>query len=300
MYIQQAYKGKNEWWRFLLTTLVTTGTFIANFIMYLLVSKEQISDAYQSMARLPKIQLLMMSLLPFVFLLGLLFYLVVFIHKRSILSLSTSRKKMDFNRIFYSLGLIIILNLGCFLVSYCINSSTIIWNFKPVPFFILFVISILLFPFQIAFEEYLFRGYLMQQIGIMLKNRGFSLLFTSILFGLFHALNPEVEKLGYGVMFFYIGTGLLLGIMTLMDEGIELALGFHLGNNLIAALLVTSNFSAIQTDAVFKYAIENDTVNILSEMIVSMLMVYPIILFIFVKKYDWTNWKEKLTGKIQP
>jgi hypothetical protein len=87
--------------------------------------------------------------------------------------------------------------------------------------------------------------------------------------------------------------------MTLMDESLELALGFHLGNNLMAALLITSNVSAIQTDAIFKYSgIENPN-DILNEMIVSIVIVYPIILFIFAKKYNWTNWSEKLTGKIQ-
>jgi hypothetical protein len=33
-------------------------------------------------------------------------------------------------------------------------------------------------------------------------------------------------------------------------------------------------------------------------MIVSIVIVYPIILFIFAKKYNWTNWSKKLTGKI--
>lgn len=300
MYINQAYKGKNEWWRFLLTSFLVTGIFIANFMMYFFVSKEQISEAYESMAKLPKSEALITNLLPFIFLLALLFYLVRFLHKRSVLSLTTSRTKIDYKRVFFSFGLVIILNLGCFLVSYFIDSSTIIWNFKPVQFVILFVISILLFPFQIAFEEYLFRGYLMQQIGIIAKNRWFPLVFTSIVFGLFHTLNPEVEKMGCGVMVFYIGTGLLLGIMTLMDEGIELALGFHLGNNMMATLIITSDFSAIQTDAVYRYSSEIDTVDILYEMIVSMLIVYPIILFIFVKKYKWTSWKENLTGKIHP
>ena len=91
MYINQAYKGKNEWWRFLLTSFLATGLFIANFIMYFFVSKEQISEAYESMAKLPKQEALITNLLPFIFLLGLLFYLVRFIHKRSILSLSKKR-----------------------------------------------------------------------------------------------------------------------------------------------------------------------------------------------------------------
>lgn len=298
MFINQAYKGNNQHWRFVLTTLLTTSIFIVNFIIYFFISKEQINEAYASMRELPKHQALISNLLPFVFLLGMLFFLVLFIHKRTILSLSTSREKFDFKRLFYSFGLIVFLSVLFFAVSFFIDNSTIIWNFKPLPFIILFAISILLFPFQIAFEEYLFRGYLMQQIGIIVKNRWFPLMFTSIVFGLFHSLNPEVEKLGFFVMLFYIGTGFLLGIITLMDEGLELALGFHLGNNLIAALLITSDFSAIQTDAIFKYSNEIDTVNILLEMIVSMLMVYPIILFIFVKKYKWRGWKDKLTGSI--
>ncbi len=298
MFINQAYKGNNKFWRFLLTTLLTTGIFIANFILYFFVSKEQISEAYKSMEKIPKIRVLITNLLPFVFLLGLLFYLVLFLHKRNILSLSTSRDKVDYKRILFSFWLIIILNMGSFGASYFLDSSAISWNFKPAPFAVLFIISILMFPFQIAFEEYLFRGYLMQQIGVIVKNRWFPLLFTSIVFGLFHTLNPEVEKIGYGVLFFYIGTGFLLGIMTLMDEGIELALGFHLGNNLVAALLITSDFSAIQTDAIFKYSgIENPSA-ILYEMLVSIVIVYPIILIIFVKKFNWKNWTEKLTCRI--
>jgi hypothetical protein len=139
----------------------------------------------------------------------------------------------------------------------------------------------------------------MQQIGIIAKNRWFPLLMTSVMFGLFHSANPEVAKMGFGVMIFYIGTGFFLGIMTLMDESLELALGFHLGNNIMAALLITSDFSAIHTDAVFKYSGTENTSDILNEMIVSIAIVYPIILFIFAKKYNWKDWTEKLTGKIQ-
>ena len=106
--------------------------------------------------------------------------------------------------------------------------------------------------------------------------------------------------MGYGVMVFYIGTGLLLGIMTLMDDGLELALGFHFGNNLMAALLITSDFSALQTDAVFKYKGIQNTSDMLYEMFFSIAVMYPIILFILAKKYKWTNWKEKLTGKVMP
>lgn len=298
MFIEQAYKGNNVWWRVLITTLIATGIFILNFIVYLILSKEEIEKMYNMAKEMNKNLALILNLGIFVFLLGLLFFLVYFLHNRSILSLTTTRSKVDFKRILFSLGLIVFLSLICFYVSYYFDGANIAWNFHPIKFIILFIISILLFPFQIGFEEYLFRGYLMQQIGIIAKNRWMPLVITSLFFGLFHSANPEVAEMGFSVMIFYISTGLLLGIMTLMDEGLELALGFHLGNNLVAALLITSDFSALQTDAIYTYTQVQNSSDILWEMIISIVITYPILLYILCKKYQWKNWKEKLTGKV--
>ena len=299
MYINQAYKGDNTGWRVLVTTLLTAGIFVVNFIAYFFMTKEEMDEVYQSMSEIPNNMSLVLNLSPFIFLLGLLFLLVRLLHKRSILSLTTSRNEVDFKKIMFSFGLIVLMTISAFAVSYSMDNSTILWNFNPLKFTVLFVISLLLFPFQIGFEEYLFRGYLMQQIGIIAKNRWVPLLITSVMFGVFHSANPEVAKMGFGVMVFYIGTGFFLGIMTLMDESLELALGFHLGNNLMAALLITTDYSALKTDAVFKYSGVENPLNTLNEMIISILIVYPIILFIFAKKYNWSNWTAKLTGKIQ-
>ncbi|WP_338408684.1 CPBP family intramembrane glutamic endopeptidase [uncultured Flavobacterium sp.] len=299
MFIEQAHKGNNSCWRVLITSLFTAGVFLANFVLYLFMSKEQMDEAYQSMSEVPNNLSLIINLSPFIFLLLLLFFFVGILHKRSIISLTTSRDKVDFTKFFFSFVLIIILTLAGFTASYFSDNSEIIWNFNPTKFAVLFLVSILFFPFQIAYEEYLFRGYLMQQIGIITKNRWFPLIFTSVVFGLFHSANPEVAKMGFGVMLFYIGTGFFLGIITLMDESIELALGFHLGNNLMAALLITSDFSAIHTDAVFRYSGVENPVDMLNEMLVSIAIVYPIMLFIFAKKFKWTNWISKLSGKIE-
>jgi hypothetical protein len=68
----------------------------------------------------------------------------------------------------------------------------------------------------------------------------------------------------------------------------------------MASLLITSDFSALQTDALFRYSGVENTAGTLNEMIISIAITYPIILFIMAKKYKWTNWKEKLTGKVNP
>lgn len=296
-YIQQAYKGKRELWMFLITAFLISGIFIVNLIVYLFTSKEDMQAAYDMMKTIPSNLSLVVNLLPFAFLLGLLFVMVKFIHERSILSLTTARKKVDFKRFFLSFGLIVTITILSFTMAYFLDPSQIQLQFNPVKFAILFFISIILFPFQIGLEEYLFRGYLMQHIGIIVKNKWFPLIFTSVLFGVAHSANPEVAEMGFITMIFYIGTGLLLGIMTLMDDGLELALGFHLGNNLLAALLVTSDWSALQTDAIFKYTAEKASTTVM-EILVPVLVFYPIILFIFSKVYKWSDWKNKLFGSV--
>lgn len=298
MFIEQAYKGKNDTWRVILTVLVSTAFLLLNMIMFFFLSEEEMQATYDLMKEIPNNISLAMNLGIFVFLLGALFFMVFFVHQRSLLTLTTNRKKVDFKRILFSFGLITVLTIAIFAISYSLDSTNIIFDFKPVKFLILIVISLLLFPFQIGYEEYLFRGYLMQQLGILARNRWFPLLVTSVAFGLMHSANPEVAELGYGTMIFYIGTGLLLGVMTLMDEGMELALGFHFGNNFMAATLVSVDFAALQTDALF---IDKNPVNktdFLGEMILSMVIIYPLILLIFSKKYKWKDWKEKLFGKV--
>lgn len=296
-YIQQAYKGKNKFWMFLITSILISGIFVINFVVFMITPAEKMAEMYQMIKDVPSNLSLITNLFPFVILLGLLFILVKYVHERSILSLTTSRSKVDWKRILFSFSLITGITLISFAISYASDSSQVALQFDPVKFGILFLISIILFPFQIGLEEYLFRGYFMQHIGVIVKNRWFPLIFTSVFFGIAHSANPEVAEMGYIVMVFYIGTGLLLGIMTLMDEGLELALGFHLGNNLMAALLITSDWSALQTDAVFKYTAEQAN-NTALDIIMPVFILYPIILYVLARKYKWTDWKERLTGRI--
>jgi hypothetical protein len=110
-----------------------------------------------------------------------------------------------------------------------------------------------------------------------------------------HGFNPEVAKMGNLIMVYYVGTGLMLGIITLMDDGLELALGFHIANNLLTALLVTADWTALQTNSVLKDISEP---NAGYQILFPVFVVYPILLIIFAKKYQWSNWKDKLIGNI--
>jgi uncharacterized protein len=226
--------------------------------------------------------------------LGLLLWVKV-VHRQSITSLTTSRSKVDWSRVFFSFSIWATFTIAITLISYYTEPESFAFNFKPVPFFTFLGLAIILIPLQTSFEEYFFRAYLMQGLGVFTGSRLIPFLFTSIAFGLMHIANPEVEKIGYISLVYYIGTGFFLGILTLMDEGLELSLGFHAANNLVGALLVTSDWSAFQTNSIFKDISEPSAG---FEIVIPVLVIFPILLFIFSKKYHWTNWKAKLTGKL--
>lgn len=225
----------------------------------------------------------------------IILFWVKFIHGQSIRSLTTSRKKVDWKRIFFSFTVWGIFMLISTVIIYFLSPENYIINFDPIKFIPFLIIAILLIPLQTSFEEYFFRGYLMQGIGVVTKNRLIPLLITSVTFGVMHIANPEVGKLGPIIMVYYIGSGFFLGIMTLMDEGLELALGFHAANNLIGAILVTADWTAFQTHSILKDVSEPSAG---FDVLFPVLIIFPILLFIFGRKYKWTNWKEKLTGKV--
>lgn len=220
---------------------------------------------------------------------------VKIVHNQTIRSLTTSRKKVDWSRILFSFFVWGIITVSFTLIFYFINPDDYVMQFNLEKFLPFAVVAIILIPLQTSFEEYLFRGYLMQGIGIATRSRLIPLIITSVVFGLMHVANPEVDKLGSVIMIYYIGTGFFLGIMTLMDDGLELALGFHAANNLIGALLITADWTAFQTHSILKDVSEPSAV---SESLIPVFIIFPILLFIFGKKYGWKNWKEKLTGSV--
>lgn len=107
-------------------------------------------------------------------------------------------------------------------------------------------------PLQTTCEEYGFRGYLAQGIGSWMRNRWAVLIITSVAFGRCTAPNPEVKEYGYGIMMAqYITMGLILGVVTLLDDGIEVAMGIHAANNIFASVLLTFKGSVLPTAALF-------------------------------------------------
>lgn len=303
MFIEQGIDEKNKFWKYILGSMfIISASFVGQMPMLALIvfqttfrgkkypaSDEEIVRFFE-----PNLNLFLL-LISFVFALGGIYFTVRFLHKQKFISIITSREKIDWKRVFFSFGIWSIFTVISTFLMYYFNPADFKINFQLVPFLILTVIATLLIPIQTSVEELVFRGYLMQGFANLSKNKWFPLLMTSGIFGLMHLFNPEVTKMGNIIMVYYIGTGLLLGIMTLMDGGMELALGFHAANNLIGALLVTSDWSAFQTYSIFKDVSEPEAG---LDIIFPVVVIYPLLLIIFGVKYNWSGWKGKLTGTV--
>lgn len=303
MFIQQAVSDENKFWKHLLGSVVV---MMASFIGQLPLMVALLINSYSTGRDFPRDSqdvtnyldsnlTLTLVMLAFVFALAALFGWQRVIHKQTILNMTTTRKRVDWERILFAFGLWALFLIAVTSIDYFTQPENYQINFQLVPFLILFVIGLIFIPIQTSTEEYIFRGYLMQGFGILSGNKWFPLMMTSLIFGLMHIANPEVSKMGYIIMVYYIGTGLFLGILTLMDEGIELSLGFHAANNLIGALLVTADWSAFKTNSILK---DMSAPSAGFDVILPVFVIFPILLFIFSKKYGWTNWSDKLFGKI--
>ena len=295
MYIEQGYRGDLGYWKYLFLPLGFITLMVFNYLAVLAspVSTEDMMT--QMIDSLGTHLVFVLAVGPLAFGLFVVWGWTKLVHPQSIRSLTTSRKKVDWGRIIFAFLIWGVLTVALTGLDIWLSPEDYIWNFQWSEFWKLAVLAILLVPLQTSFEEYLFRGYMMQGLGIISGKRWVPLLVTSLLFGLMHLANPEVERLGYGILVFYIGTGFFLGILTLMDEGLELALGFHAANNLITALLVTADWTAFQTDSVYK---DISKPELGWDALLPVFVVFPLLLWIFSKKYQWTDWKQRLLGPV--
>ena len=209
--------------------------------------------------------------------------LIRFFHQRSWKEVINGTNRVRWSRFFFGMLVWGLISLVLFAISYLTEPEIIRFRFEPLNFFILLVIALIFIPIQSSSEEFLFRGYLTQGVASWTKSRWWAIIIPSVLFGLIHSANPEIQEYGFFTMMpQYIFLGLLFGLMTVLDDGIELAMGVHTINNLFGATLVTYKGSALQTYALFELTEINPAEDLLPLVVSGIAL-----LAIFAAKYKW-------------
>lgn len=233
-------------------------------------------------------------IVPFLFVALFLVIHTKFVHKRTVLSIFSGRESFDWKRVLFSFSLLFSV-LSLFLFIQYLSSDSLIFQFDLQKFIPLFFIAIFLLPIQTSCEEILFRSYILQGIKMRTKKNSVAVLISGLMFGAIHIGNPEIAKIGYHIIVYYMLVGVFLALISLFDNGIELALGYHAANNVFAALMITNNWQAFQTDAVFM-DISDPGMGL--DTIIGILFVLPLVFFIFYKKYKWHSLKEMWQDKL--
>jgi membrane protease YdiL (CAAX protease family) len=150
---------------------------------------------------------------------------VVRSHRRPWRSLVTSDLAIDWRRLAIGLGVQLAILAGEFVAVAALTGLALHARLPAVLPVVL--LALFLIPLQSASEEVLFRGYLTQAAGRLVRSRALIALIVALLFGVLH-LNIH----GSLTMLYFAVFSLILSAVSLRDDRLELAIGGHTGVNL--------------------------------------------------------------------
>lgn len=295
-HLERAFQGKNGIGRYIALLLITFigGSIVGSIpLATVMIIKSFASGSFDAISSNSATDFaaygisnnfgLILLLFSFIAVFFFFFGLIKPLHGRTLNETINGRNYIRWNRIWTGIIVWGVLLLVSFIVSFIASPENFEFQFNPSAFIGLVLIIILLMPFQTSVEEILCRGYLAQGVARWTKSRWMALIIPSLFFALLHSANPEVSEYGFWLMMpNYLIMGLLLGLITFLDDGIELALGIHFINNAFSAALVTYPSSALQTDALFAIKTLDPVYSLIEMAVLAVLAIY-----ILQRIYKW-------------
>ena len=282
--------GLNGWWRWVLGVVVILLIWlgigsIPYYVACVLKEANGLGFDCEGSA-MPKF-----VLSNYVFVVGIIgvWIAVKLFHKKSLTQVVTGRTQFDYNRVLYAIWIGLGIMLLSFLIQVFLFQADVTFRApNAYEYLALFLFAIVLVPYQAGFEEVFFRGYLLQGFALLTRNKLILALTSGVIFALPHLPNPE--PWAYGVAPYVVSlliTGAFYALLTLIDGGIELAVGHHAINNLFITLVANTEVSAIQSPSLFVIPLEGYR---LFPDIPAGLITYAVVLAILNWKYKWFNY----------
>jgi membrane protease YdiL (CAAX protease family) len=262
-FIRAPFRGKNSFWRYFVGSLspFIVSNIIGAIPMVIVMFMYSGGGIIPQSGGMPDFKAMgidlnlgfVLTVFPFILAFFTLALLVKPLNDRTLLTVVNGGRSVRWGRILFSA--LVWIALSALWLWYSIRSDPGNFNLNNTSrsLITLAVLAVVLIPFQAGFEELLFRGYLMQGFTVLARNRWVPVVVTSVIFGLMHSLNPEVKEYGFLTMIpQYVFFGLAFAVLTMMDDGIELAVGAHVANNAFLSVFITQKDSALQTPAMYE------------------------------------------------
>jgi membrane protease YdiL (CAAX protease family) len=226
-FIDLARLGRNEPWRYLAGIGVIAGGFLLGGLVI------GFAAALFHIEAMPALLLVTTAstLIP-----GAAVVLAVrAIHRRPVLSLVSADLRLDGRRLL--IGALAWLAVTCTLPLLALAAGAPLPPLRLDRELLLFALgTLLLVPLQSAAEELIFRGYLTQGVGQLVRHRGAVALLVALPFAAMHG-----NIYGPLSIIAYIVLSLAFSAVSLGDGRLELAIGAHSANNLLAFIVAKAS-----------------------------------------------------------
>jgi len=258
-YLDLVHQGRNDWWCYVLAVLLILCMWqilgaIPSIFLLILAMANGISMGNIGTGSLPgvdpAVSFVVLMLASVFFVLGV--YLAVrLIHRRPFRTIITPARSIAWGRLFQGFGVWFVLAGLTSVVEALLYPGRYVWT-PDLEHFIPFVfLALILVPIQTSAEEFFFRGYILQGVGLRVRNIWALSVISGILFMVPHFLNPEAS-VNYALMgLYYFSIGAFLAYITLRDGRLELALGVHAANNLFSALFANYTVTVMPSPSLF-------------------------------------------------
>lgn len=260
-YLALALPGKNAWWRYLVSFLgiaffwqVIGAIPLLLFSLRVMYDHDPATDVDLATLTFKGVGSLIPYLLinfTIIALLAGLWLGVRFLHQRPLLTLITPLERISWKRLLQGGGVFFLLTALATAAEMLLSPDGFAVTFKAREFWVFLPIALLVTPLQAAAEELLFRGYIMQGIGLLTRRPAIPVLGSSLLFMLAHLLNPEAQQDHLLVPLLYFSLGLFLALLAVKDNSLELSIGVHAANNLFSVLVMNYAHSALPSPSIF-------------------------------------------------
>ena len=254
-YLEWSKQGRGRWWHYLFGSIIlmmlwSLGSLFSLPVFFVDPAALGIDTGVPAEAWTSALALLVSFA-------GLFFgvpIVVRLLHKRPWRTVITPYRQLNFRQIlrgaWYWFVPMMVLNL---LVS-LLDSDGIKMTTDIGGWLRLVVVVLALVWMQTTAEELYFRGYLMQWVSLLSRNKWGIAVASGLLFTVPHLANPEVTSQGgldaLVMSSIYFTTGFGLGWVSAVSGTIELAIGAHWINNVMSFLLVSPEES-VATGALF-------------------------------------------------
>lgn len=205
MFLEKSYRGNNKWYFYILTLIIVFAAVQLTsipLVIYSIIMNPNILNGDMNNILAVTNTNTGLALMLFTFGRGViaLMLCVKYFHHKKPTDILTGRDRFDVKRVFFGAAIWGILTIVLFAAQYGFgDTSNLVFQFEPFNFIMMCIVILIFIPFQVAFEEFIFRGYLMQGSILLFKYRWVALLLTGFAFGLLHGSNPEVDRFGFWV-----------------------------------------------------------------------------------------------------